>query len=86
MLYRIKKVNGGILDGMLYESKETVERLIDEINYESESKYVLDEIPYHRKPGVSTAKAVRILSERMFEYDNDRTQTVDLSDILDADV
>jgi len=84
MLYRIRKTNGGILDGMLYESKETVKRLIDEINYDS--IYEIDAIPYHLKPGISIAKAVRTLSERMFEYDNDRTQTVDMSDILEADV
>lgn len=83
MLYRLRKVGGGFVDAMLYKSRDSVERLLEDT--ESPEDFEVEEIPYHIKSGVSIVKAIRTLSERTFEYENGRLRTIDLDDILEDD-
>ena len=83
MLYRIREIGGGLVDAMLYKSRDSVEKLLEDT--ENPKSYEIEEIPYHIKQGVSIVKVIRTISERMFEYENGRLHTVELDDILEDD-
>lgn len=83
MLYRVREVKGGLIDGMLYKSRYTAEKILEDLD--NSKSYEIEELSYHIKPGISIARAIRVLSERMFEFENGRILNYEIDDILEKD-